>query len=433
MPNPQAAELAQLSREEIQQRLAGFHRLLEVTRQIALEIDPDKVLSTITHEACIALNCDRASLFQFDAQNQELFTRIATELELDEIRHGIDRGITGFVARTRTIANVPDPASDSRWNSDVDRQTGYQTLNILAAPLVSALDGGLLGVLQLLNKQDGIFDRFDEELLEAFSQHAAAALDRAKLVTELRRRQATEASLNVAREIQQGFMPRALPSTVGYELAAWWYPNEAVGGDYCDVIPISSSRLGLVIADVCGHGLGPSLIMASVRAALRALLLDHSEPQVLMELLARAMAVDLQDGRFVTMVLAQLDTAGHELRYANAGHAPALHYSATEDAFAALEATGFPLGLVDAPEYPPGPALPMRHGDIVLLCTDGIVEAANAQGELFGHERLKAVIRQARQLPAQRLVEQLAQEVEQHISNKNPADDLTILVAKRVG
>src|SRR5690606_20606417 len=146
---------------------------------------------------------------------------------------------------------------------------------------------------------------------------------------ELSRRHELAASFNVARDIQRSFMPRELPQPPGYQLAQWWYPNAAVGGDYMVVIPMPGNRIEMVIADVCGHGLGPALIMATVRAALRALLLEHETPDKLLEQLDRAMAADLQDGRFVTAILTLLDLNTHRIDFANAGHGPALHYSAS--------------------------------------------------------------------------------------------------------
>ncbi|MCI0743189.1 MAG: GAF domain-containing protein, partial [Gemmataceae bacterium] len=194
-----------LTSVELQEQLDGLNRLLDVARVLAAEINLTKVLETITHEACKALDCDRASLFQYDPKRDELFTLVTTELEIAEIRHSLDRGITGHVARTRQLANVPDPYQDPRWNRKVDRATGYKTRNILATVLASPHDNRLLGVLQLLNKNDGGFSPFDEQLVQAFSQHAAVALDRARLVEELNHRQAIETSLNVARDIQRGF------------------------------------------------------------------------------------------------------------------------------------------------------------------------------------------------------------------------------------
>lgn len=416
---------------ELRRRLRNLGRLIDVTGALAEKIDPDQVLSTITHEACQALGCDRASLYQFDIQRQELYTRIVTELEINEIRHGLDVGITGYVARSLSVANVPDPAADERWYGKVDRSTGYHTRNILAAPLVAPHDGRLLGVLQLLNKHEGAFDDFDEHLLVAYCQHAAIALDRAGLVDELRRREQMETSLNVARDIQRGFMPRQLPEIPGYEVASWWFPNEAVGGDYCDVLPLRDGRIGLVIADVSGHGLGPALIMASVRAGLRALVLEHTAAELLLGLLGRALSADLQDGRFITMVMAGLDPVSHGIEYANAGHAPALHYSAAERSFHTLESTGMPLGVLDRPEYPQGPPLRMQPGDLLVLCTDGIVEAVNHADEQFGLNRLQEIIAECATGSVENLTQRIAAEVENHYVGSSPADDLTVLALRR--
>ena len=136
------------------------------------------------------------------------------------------------------MVNVPDTAKEPRWDSTYDKATGFCTKTILAVPLVAARDGRLLGVLEMLNNSGGPFDSDDESLAIAFSNHAAAALDRARLVEDIQRRKELEASLNIAREVQRCFMPSQMPQIDGYEAATWWFPNEAVGGDYCDVIPL---------------------------------------------------------------------------------------------------------------------------------------------------------------------------------------------------
>jgi serine phosphatase RsbU (regulator of sigma subunit) len=413
-------------------RVKALRELLEVARTLAAEIDLTKILTIITEGACKALHCERASVFQYDAKREQLYTRVVTELEINEIRKGIDLGISGYVARNRKMANVPDPAQDARWDSTVDRETGFVTRSILATPVLSPDGGELLGVLELLNNIGGPFDRLDEQLAEAFTQHVAAALDRARLVEELRRREQAQASLEVARQVHRSFMPHSLPAIPGYEIGSWWRANEAVGGDYCDVFSMPDGRTALVIADVSGHGLGPSLLMASVRAALRALMQDLASPPSLLEKLSRTLCGDFQDGRFVTMVVAALDHQSHCLRFANAGHGPALHYSAARDEFTTLASTGFPLGVVDDAEYELGEPVETAPGDIVLLCTDGIVEAMDREGEQFGENRLRRIIRSARNETAEQLVRQIGAAVEAFYDGDGPSDDLTVLGLRRV-
>jgi phosphoserine phosphatase len=418
--------------EDLRRRVAGLTRLLNVTRVLAREMESSRILKVIVREACTALACDRASVFAFDPQAGELYTVATNKLETDEIRVRLGEGIAGHVARTRTVANVSQPADDPRWTSRIDRELGYHTRNVLAGPLIGPRHGELLGVLELINKAEGNFDAFDERLLEAFSQHAAIALDRAAILEELREREAVEASLKIARDVQRGFMPRELPQIAGYELASWWFPNQAVGGDYCDVVPLIDGRTALVVADVSGHGLGPALLMASVRASLRTLALEHSAPEVLLRLLVRALASDLRQGKFITAVVAVLDARCHRLVYANAGHAPAEVYHRAQDAFVPLGATGVPLGVEEHADYPQGPAHALAPGDLVLLCTDGIVEAVNQQGEPFGLHRVHEVVRRLSGGSVEQIVREIGSQVTAHYGGENPPDDLTVLAARRV-
>ena len=429
-PTFQSAENQAGSADSLPQ-LAALKGLLEVTRRLAAELDLEKVLAIIADEACQAMVCERASLYRFDPEANELYSLVAMGLEIDEVRRGLGQGISGYAATHRTIVNVADPPSDPRWSPRYDELTGYRTRSILAAPLISPNDGALLGVIEVFNNVGGPFDSLDEELIVAFAGHAAVALDRARMHEEAREREQVEAALNVARDIQRGFMPGQLAHVPGYELASWWYPQQAVGGDYCDVIPLRNACTALVIADVSGHGIGPSLLMASVRAALKAMVLEHSSPHRLLCLVAKALAGDFQTGNFITMVLAVLDPVAHTLEFANAGHAPALHYRTREDRFEPLESTGLPLGVLDEPDYPPATPRQVAVGDIIVLCTDGIVEAMDEKGEAFGQERLEAVVRRHASAPLIELARQLGASVERFYVGDNPADDLTILVARR--
>jgi len=418
------------STDDDARRLAAISRLVEVTRALAREIDLDRIMPVVTNEACRALDCERASLYAYDAERRELYTATAIDLEIEQIRTPLGSGISGSVAERRAAEIVPDPAADPRWHGHIDRATGFHTRNILAAPVVSH-DEKLLGVLELLNKREGVFDEFDVRLATAFCDHAAAAIERATLVEEGRSRQVVEAALNTAREIQRGFMPVELPTIAGYEAAAWWLPNQAIGGDYCDLVVLRDGHVGLIVADVSGHGLGPSLLMASVRAALRALILLQNSPESILSLLGKTLHQDLQNGLFITMFFGSVDVRSHLLHFANAGHAPALHYSAKRNRFRTLDATGMPLGVQDPPEYVTGPTIRLDVGDVVVLATDGIVEAMDTHGKQFGLARLKDFVRKNLALPLTELVTKIGDEVKAHYQAEAPADDLTVLALRR--
>ncbi|MFQ5732758.1 MAG: PP2C family protein-serine/threonine phosphatase, partial [Planctomycetaceae bacterium] len=373
-----------------------------------------------------------ASLYLFDAETEELFTRIVTELEIEEIRSSIENGITGWVARRRRIANIPDPQVDARWNSAIDRQTGYTTRNILAAPLISQHDGRFVGVLQLLNKIDASFDEFDEQMLEAFASHAATALERVELLQRARQSQELRVSIDVARQIQTSLLPGEIPALAGYEIAVWWEPAEQVSGDYYDMLPLPDGRLGLVVADVSGHGVGPSLIMASVRAMLKLLAGQQADLQKIVSQLSAAVDPDLHDGRFFTMLLAALDPRSHELSYVNAGQSPAFVFDRERRQTELLPPTRLPIGFPFEETDRVCEPRTMRPGDVLLAATDGLIELRDDSGEQFGRTRLEEIVRDHCDSSAGEIVAAIKRAVETFAPGDGYLDDVTLMIVKRV-
>lgn len=417
--------------QSLHQRLTGSMKLVETTRELAGLHDLDEILCSVTRGACDALDCERASLFVFDKSSDELYTRVAIDLEIEEIRTSIDTGIVGWVARRRKVANIPDPPADARWNSSVDRATGFVTRNILAAPVISQHGDQLVGVLQAINKRNETFREFDEELLQAFASHAATALERAELLEETRRKQALEVEIGMARDIQTSFLPAEMPVIAEYELAVWWQPADAVGGDYYDLVPLPDGRLGFITADVSGHGVAASLIMASVRAMLHVLARTTSDPAQILSLVGESIAADLHLGRFITFLIVALDPVRHELTFANAGHGPAFHFQREKREFRELSSTTLPFGFSEDSSFCKSLSLKMELGDLLVLGTDGVIEVRNERGEIFGSERLKEVIRENRRLPAPELLERVKAAVMEFHADAYPADDVTLMILER--
>jgi sigma-B regulation protein RsbU (phosphoserine phosphatase) len=406
-------------------------RLLDVTCELARHHTLDQILQTVTTGACEALGCERASLYLYDADRNEVYTRAVTELELEEIRSSADRGITGWVVRNRALANIPDPAADSRWNAGIDRQTGFHTRNILAAPIVASTDDRLLGVLQLLNKHGGSFGRFDEQVIRAFAAHAATALERASLVADAKLSHELQLAVNMGRRIQSSFLPRRLPEIPGYQVGAWWRPAELVSGDYYDIVPLRDGRLGLVVADVSGHGVGPSLLMASVRAMVHVLTRRRTEPGEIVPLLAETISPDLEGGTFLTMLMVALDPQTHEMTYVNAGHGPALLFHRDTRTFQSLKSTGLPLGFISDFSPIAGLKLTMGPGDLLMLATDGLIELLNDANDMFGRPRLEQLIQQNCTLAAPDLVMAIQDEIAEFLGDSQPLDDVTLMVVER--
>lgn len=414
-------------------QLAALNGLLELSLAMAGEQDEDRILSIVAEDACRALGCERASLFLFDTDRSELYTRVATRLEVNEIRVPLERGVIGWVARERQIANVPDPVRDARWEGLADRQTGFRTCNILAAPVVARSDASLLGVLQLLNRTGGPFDEFDERLIRAFAEHAGAALERQRMRDATRRNLEYQSALEVGRRIQRSFLPDSLPHVDNYQVASSWEPAEYVSGDYYDCLPLADGRWLLMIADVSGHGLGASLVMASARAMvhLMARSAETINPDEFLDKLDRALRPDLKDGLFLTAIVAVCDPVSHEVEYANAGHQPAMVVRGKTRALERLETTRIPIGFPPIPVSRPPGRFTLESGDSVVLGTDGLFELRNASDELFGSTRFHEMLKRHAGFAAEDMVASIDAELRDYRGCCGNQDDMTLLVWQR--
>ena len=198
--------------------------LLEMARALGATNELDNLLSMVVDYSMELLDAERATLFLYDKDRHELYSRIAAGIET--VRIPADSGLAGAAAMSMDLVNVPDAYADERFNRQIDMQSGYHTRSILACPLAD-YQGQLVGVLQILNKRKGPFDQRDEALAGALAAQAGVALQRAYLLDELLEKQRLEHSLAVAREVQQGLFPREAPHIDGFDIACWNRPTPA--------------------------------------------------------------------------------------------------------------------------------------------------------------------------------------------------------------
>ena len=265
----------------------------------------------------------------------------------------------------------------------------------LVVPLVS--QGELIGVLNLgprMSEQEYSSD--DRKLLDNLAAQAAPALRVGQLVREQEAeavtRQRFEQELEVARLIQQNFLPKELPELPGWQVAAYYQPAREVGGDFYDVIPLPDGRVGFVVGDVTDKGVPAALVMSATRSVLRASAQRLIEPGTVLERVNEHLCPDMPEKMFVTCLYGVLDPASGLLRFANAGHD--VPYVKTADGVEELRARGMPLGLMPGMKYEEKEAV-LAPGESVLLHSDGIVEAHDPDREMFGFPRLKETVADA--------------------------------------
>jgi serine phosphatase RsbU (regulator of sigma subunit) len=267
---------------------------------------------------------------------------------------------------------------------DALREAGVR----LVVPLVS--QGELIGLLNLgprRSEQDYSGD--DRKLLNDLAGHAAPAVRVAQLVreqeAEVRERERMQQELEVARLIQQQFLPHELPDLPGWDVAAYYKPARAVGGDFYDFIELPDGQIGIVVGDVTDKGVPAALVMATTHSILRAEAPRLVSPKAVLTRANELLVAEMPPNMFVTCLYAVLDPPTGLLRYANAGHN--LPYVRSDGGVGELRATGMPLGLLPGMPYDEREAT-LGPGDLMLLHSDGLAEAHGAEREMFGFPRV---------------------------------------------
>ncbi len=302
----------------------------------------------------------------------------------------------------------------------------------LVVPLFA--QGELIGILNLgprLSERE--YSRDDQKLLSDLAAYAAPAVRVAQLVreqeAEIRARERLAQELRVATAIQQQFLPKELPDLPGWHVAAYYQPAREVGGDFYDFIELPDGLVGIVIGDVTDKGVPAALVMATTHSILRS---DAPRLVAPSEVLARAnqlLVAEMPPAMFVTCLYAVLEPATGRLRYANAGHD--LPYLRTRSGVAELRATGMPLGLLPGMAYEEKETI-LAPGDGLLLHSDGLVEAHNAERAMFGFPRLKELVGQRD--GGEALIDLLLAELDRFtVDGWEQEDDITLVTLQRRG
>ena len=234
----------------------------------------------------------------------------------------------------------------------------------------------------------------------------------------------------VASEIQRSLFPKASPELSGFDVGGVSHPAEAAGGDYYDYLEMPDSKWGFVVGDVSGHGVGPALLMAETRAYLRLLAREGDDATEILERANQMISEDVDGERYVTAVYVALDPETKTIHWGSAGHTPGFVINRKGGTNAKLTRTGVPLGMRPDSTYESPKPLSLESGDIVLLATDGIDEAVNAQNEFFGLENAVKVIHENRDASAADIVERLYAAVKEFAGEAAIEDDVTALVIK---
>jgi sigma-B regulation protein RsbU (phosphoserine phosphatase) len=325
--------------------------------------------------------------------------------------------------------------SGLRSNKVMDDFSGSESVaglalrSVMCAPLWSA-EGRAFGVLQLDNRDTKRkFDQDDLNLLMAVASQASIALANARY----HRDALTIRDLELARQVVKTFLPAQLPEIPGYEFFAFNESARAVGGDYYDLIPLPGNRLGILVGDVAGKGVAAALIMARFSGEARTCLLTNADLAAAVRRLNKLTEPLSIADRFVTLAALVLDPANHTLTVVNAGHpSPLLCRPGSSDLQDVVPNADAGLMLGVMPGYPyESRQVVLKPGDVVVVYTDGITDATNADGKRLGSAALRRMILKAGGLPAPALAQHILRTVEEFAAGAEQADDLTLVCLGR--
>ena len=411
---------APLSHEDMQ-------AILAVTRALAAPFDLRTMLAEVTAAACRVLHAERSSVWLHDAATDEMVLEVASDIR--QVRVPVGSGLVGACARERRLINVPDCYADARFDASVDKRSGFRTRCALTLPLVDHR-GGFVGVMQVLNRADGVFDAADEALAEALAAQCAVALARVRLIEAVIEGEKLRQELELARVVQMSSLPQALPTVAGYDLHATFLPASQTGGDTYDLALIEQGLL-VVLGDATGHGIAPALSVTQMHAMLRMALRLGADLEIAFRQVNDQLAATLPAGHFVTAFIGLLDAATHRLRFISGGQGPILHWRAAEGDCVLHKAGSFPMGAMPIVKLRPAVAIDFAPGDMLVLLSDGIYEYEDAAGGQFGAQRVEQALRAGRHDSAASLAQQLLAAVHGFAGSAPQADDVTMVLVKR--
>src|SRR5712671_1844380 len=384
--------------------------LLDITKTISRSLDLKEVLnlvmdtldSLIPYDAAgiYLVKCSRpVSEWEDGADETCVFHTEAVRgydiADLQELRLKMGEGLIGHVAIRGKPFIAPDVSKEPRYINARAR-----TRSELIAPIISNEE--VIGVFDLESDELNAYSNDDIEILMLLASQVAIIIEKVMLHESMIEKQRLETQLEVARQVQLELLPPRDPQLEGFDISAYNFPTEEVSGDYYDWVRIYDDQIGIVIADVSGKGVPAALLMAFLRASLRAATHIGYAPHISMSKVNYLLWESIERNQFVTAFYGILDATNRTLSYSNAGHNPPIMLD-KEGNYRFIEKGSLPLGMFRDTRYHEY-YLTTEPGEILVLYTDGVTEAHNSQEKEFGRIRLAEAVKANRQLGALELI-----------------------------
>jgi serine phosphatase RsbU (regulator of sigma subunit)/putative methionine-R-sulfoxide reductase with GAF domain len=429
--------------DQAQEQAYASAALLQVAQAVVSLSDLDEILGTIVRIMPILVGVRRSVLYLYDSERDRFIpTQEYGFDEIDEptVQRALAPGefllLDAACEQNRLIPRIWDATlPPETWfrlpphaDDELDAVFGSDSPLLMIVPL--SIKNDLYGALVVEEVEGGLrFRARRAEIISGIAQQAALAIQNDRLQKEMVVRERLETEVQLARQIQKTFLPEELPTHPNWQLAARWRTARQVGGDFYDLLPLGENRLGLFIADVADKGMPAALFMALTRTLVHAATKETSSPAEALRRVNELLLPDTKQGMFVTAVYGVLNLETGDLTYANAGHNPP--FVVRHGALEKLTRTGVALGASEDAHMAER-TIQLAVGESLLLYTDGLTEAFNLEGDMFGEERLLRALGWQESTSAEDLLRAVESALDDFAGNAPPSDDLTMLAVRRV-
>ncbi len=413
--------------------------LLQVAQAVVSLSDLDEILGSIIRIMPILVGVERIALYLWDLERGAFIPSqeygLAEQAEaalLHEFQAGTFPLLDSARAQNRMLTLPLKPKSTPKtWlkliPSTDEAESHLDSVNRLLMAVPISIKQDVYGVMLVEEAMHGRRFRTRRiEIINGIAQQAALAIQNDRFQHEQVVRERLETEVQLARQIQQTFIPSELPRFPAWQLAARWRTARQVGGDFYDVIELPDRKLGLFIADVADKGMPAALFMALTRTLVRAAVIETESPAAALRRVNDLLLPDTRQGMFVTAVYGVLDLDKGRFTYVNAGHNPPLWVSRVNSTVQKLTRTGIALGVTEQPNISEE-TIQLSAGDFILLYTDGLSEAFSADDEMFGEARLIETVRSAQVELVEDLLVAVEDRLNEFIGDTPLGDDLTML------
>lgn len=404
--------------------------LLDITKTISRSLDLDEVLNLVMDTLGSLIPYDAAGIYLIEHVAEDKSPYIfkskvirgyQISFDLIEPRLKMGEGFIGTVAQTGKPIISPDVSRDDRYFAAREL-----TRSELVAPIIS--NDGVIGVFDLESDRLDAYSDDDLEVMQLLTSQVAIIIEKVRLHDEVVEKKRIQAQLEIARSVQLELLPANDPVVPNFDVSAYVFPTEEVSGDYYDWVKVFDDQIGIVVADAVGKGIPAALLMSFLRASLRSCVQIGYAPHIAFSKVSSLLRDSIEDNQFITAIYGLLDSTNKTFVFSNAGHNPPLLIKADGE-YRFVEYGDMPLGMFDDAHYHQH-FIRFEPGQVMVIYTDGITEAANPNGEEYGNDRFAKRVLDGIDLSARQMIDHIRKGVADFTERKFLDDDGTLFIVK---